>query len=196
MLEEKDETSGDVALREMRLPFKIVETILLLMVSALPALFLNLPVGIIARYWALHRREKALAASKVKIKGMDVMLRCVYIARNNKLSFWLDRLVVQLSDGLVIYSSEVKGINETNNTPEQSVLKLEHNSKEAFTDGEVTSDSYVEVTSDSSGSSEDESITPITMSKSNNRPHFLCRRRTVSGPQASRVDANGAMAMN
>ena len=83
LLEEKDETSGDVALREMRLPFRIVETILLLMVSALPALFLNLPVGIIARYWALHRREKALAASKVKIKGMDVMLRCVYIARNN-----------------------------------------------------------------------------------------------------------------
>jgi len=108
---------------------------------------------------------------------------------------WLDRLVVQLSDGLVIYSSEVKGINETNNTPEQSVLKLKHNSKEAFTDGEVTSDSFGEVTSDSSGSSEDESITPITNSKSN-RPHFLCRRRTVSGPQASRIDANGAMAMN
>jgi glycerol-3-phosphate O-acyltransferase/dihydroxyacetone phosphate acyltransferase len=74
LLEEKDETSGDVALREMRLPFRIAETILLLLVSALPALFLNLPVGIIARYWALHRREKALAASKVKIKGMDVML--------------------------------------------------------------------------------------------------------------------------
>merc|ERR1712210_421724 len=100
---------------------------------------------------------------------------------------WLDRLVVQLSDGLVIYSSEVKGIDETNNTPEQSVLKLKHNSKEAFTFGEVTSDS--------SGSSEDESITPITNSKSN-RPLFLCRRRTVSGPQASRIDANGAMAMN
>lgn len=108
---------------------------------------------------------------------------------------WLDRLVVQLSDGLVIYSSEVKGIDETNNAPEQSVLKLKHNSKEAFTDGEVTSDSFGEVTSDSSGSSEDESITPITNSKSN-RPHFLCRRRTVSGPQASRIDANGAMAMN
>jgi hypothetical protein len=74
LLEEKDETSGDVALREMRLPFRIAETMLLLLVSALPALFLNLPVGIIARYWALHRREKALAASKVKIKGMDVML--------------------------------------------------------------------------------------------------------------------------
>jgi len=74
LLEEKDETTGDVALREMRLPFRIAETILLLLVSALPALFLNLPVGIIARYWALHRREKALAASKVKIKGMDVML--------------------------------------------------------------------------------------------------------------------------
>ena len=107
---------------------------------------------------------------------------------------WLDRLVVELSDGLVIYSSEVKGINETNDTPEQSVFKLKHNSKEAFTDGEVTSDSYGEITSDSSVSSEeDESITPITKS---NRPHFLCRRRTVSGTLASRVDANGAMAMN
>ena len=101
---------------------------------------------------------------------------------------WLDRLVVQLSDGLVIYSSEVKGINETNTTPEQSVLKLEHNSKEAFTDSEVTSDSL--------GSSEDESTNFITMSKGNNRPHFLCRRRTVSGQHSSRVDANGAMAMN
>ena len=71
---EKNETVGDSALREMRVPFRIAETILLLIVSTLPALFLNLPVGIIARYWALHRREKALAASKVKIKGLDVML--------------------------------------------------------------------------------------------------------------------------
>merc|ERR1711971_1045339 len=31
-------------------------------------------MGLIARLWALRRREKALAASKVKIKGMDVML--------------------------------------------------------------------------------------------------------------------------
>ena len=74
LIDEKDQTAGDAALREMRLPFRIAETILLLTVSALPAFFLNLPVGTIARYWALHRRKKALAASKVKIKGMDVML--------------------------------------------------------------------------------------------------------------------------
>ena len=74
LIQEKDETAGDLALREMRLPFRIAETILLLLVSLLPALFLNFPVGLIARYWALHRREKALAASKVKVKGMDVML--------------------------------------------------------------------------------------------------------------------------
>jgi len=74
LIVEKDETVGDTALREMRLPFRIAELLLLLLVSALPALFLNLPVGIIARYWALYRREKAVAASSVKVKGMDVML--------------------------------------------------------------------------------------------------------------------------
>jgi glycerol-3-phosphate O-acyltransferase/dihydroxyacetone phosphate acyltransferase len=74
LVEEKNESAGDSALREMRAPFRIAEMILLLIVSALPALFLNLPVGLIARYWALYRRKKALAASKVKVKGMDVML--------------------------------------------------------------------------------------------------------------------------
>lgn len=74
LLEETNETIGDIALSGMRLLFKIAEIILLIGVSAIPALFLNLPVGLIARLWALRRREKALAASKVKIKGMDVML--------------------------------------------------------------------------------------------------------------------------
>eukprot|EP01083_Nonionella_stella_P224692 799602_1 len=72
---EQDESDGrDKIMDIMRLPLRIAEILLLLFVSLLPALFLNLPVGLVARYWALHRRRKALAASKVKIKGMDVML--------------------------------------------------------------------------------------------------------------------------
>mmetsp|Transcript_12590 Transcript_12590/g.18891 ORF Transcript_12590/g.18891 Transcript_12590/m.18891 type:complete len:651 (-) Transcript_12590:4-1956(-) len=72
---EQDESDGrDKVMDTIRLPLRIAEILLLLFVSLLPALFLNLPVGLVARYWALHRRKKALAASKVKVKGMDVML--------------------------------------------------------------------------------------------------------------------------
>jgi len=71
---EADESDGDKVMGIMRLPFRILELMFLLFVSLFPALFLNLPVGLVARYWALHRRKKALAASKVKVKGMDVML--------------------------------------------------------------------------------------------------------------------------
>lgn len=72
--EETSDTDADKFMARMRIPFRIIEFIFLLLVSAIPAIFLNLPVGLIARYWALHRREKALRASKVKVKGMDVML--------------------------------------------------------------------------------------------------------------------------
>ena len=90
---------------------------------------------------------------------------------------WLDRLVVQLSDALVIYSSvSVKGKEEI------STEKLELpdlKTKDAFSDSDTISD-------DTSSSTDDESTTLITKSqKSNNRPHFICRRRTVSGPQVS-----------
>jgi len=58
----------------MRIPFRIAEVTFLLLVSLIPSLFLNVPVGLVAHWWALWRRKKALAKSKVKIKGMDVML--------------------------------------------------------------------------------------------------------------------------
>jgi glycerol-3-phosphate O-acyltransferase/dihydroxyacetone phosphate acyltransferase len=63
-----------MVLREMRLPYRILELILLMMLAAVPSLFLNLPVGLLARLYANHRRKKALAESRVKVKGMDVML--------------------------------------------------------------------------------------------------------------------------
>ena len=74
LLSQREETDGDVVLREMRLPFRIAELILLVAVSFIPALFLNLPVGLIARLNANRRRKQILATSSVKIKGMDVLL--------------------------------------------------------------------------------------------------------------------------
>ena len=71
---EQNDTDADILLRTMRLPFRIAEILLLLLLSLIPALFLNFPVGILAYYWSLWRRKKAMAKSKVKIKGMDVML--------------------------------------------------------------------------------------------------------------------------
>ena len=38
---------------------------------------------------------------------------------------WLDRLVVQLSDALVIYSSDVKGVKEISNNPTGSSVLSE-----------------------------------------------------------------------
>jgi glycerol-3-phosphate O-acyltransferase/dihydroxyacetone phosphate acyltransferase len=67
-------TDGDHVLNEMKLPFRIAELLLLFLVSLIPSLFLNVPVGIVAHYWALWRRKKAMVKTKVKIKGMDVML--------------------------------------------------------------------------------------------------------------------------
>mmetsp|Transcript_5986 Transcript_5986/g.7629 ORF Transcript_5986/g.7629 Transcript_5986/m.7629 type:complete len:687 (-) Transcript_5986:6-2066(-) len=74
LINERIETYGDVLLQAMRLPFRICELFLLILVSLIPSLFLNLPVGIIAHYYAIWRREKHLKISKVKIRGMDTML--------------------------------------------------------------------------------------------------------------------------
>ncbi len=74
LISSKTDSDGDVVLREMKLPFRIAELLLLFSVSLIPGLLLNVPVGLIAHQWALWRRKKALAKSKVKVKGMDVML--------------------------------------------------------------------------------------------------------------------------
>lgn len=66
--------NGDTALREMRLPYRIITLLFSIALAFLPALFLNLPVGLVASIYAEARRKKALAGSKVKIKGFDVIL--------------------------------------------------------------------------------------------------------------------------
>ena len=54
--------------------YQIVHLVALLALAAVPVLFLNLPVGLLAGIYAERRRKKALAKSKVKVKGFDVML--------------------------------------------------------------------------------------------------------------------------
>ena len=70
----KMEYDGDAVIRETRLTYHIFHLIFVLLIAAVPAIALNLPVGLVARLWANQRRKKALAASKVKIHARDVML--------------------------------------------------------------------------------------------------------------------------
>ena len=52
----------------------IFHLLCIFVLATLPAVLLNFPIGIISRIYSNRRRKAALAASKVKIKGYDVML--------------------------------------------------------------------------------------------------------------------------
>lgn len=69
-----EELEGDDVLKEIRLPYQIAHLVIVLALAAVPALFLNLPVGIAAGLYSESRRKKALARSKVKVRGFDVMM--------------------------------------------------------------------------------------------------------------------------
>jgi len=104
---EQQETDGDVVLREMRLPYRIFEMVLLMSLAAIPALFLNLPVGLLARFYANYRRKKALAESRVKVKGMDVMLSekvllCIVLVPTLWVSYGLLLIFLSNMDGPAI----------------------------------------------------------------------------------------------
>lgn len=60
--------------RGIRVVYRIVHLLVLLALGAIPNIFLNLPVRLLADVYAEQRRQKALANSKVKIHGYDVML--------------------------------------------------------------------------------------------------------------------------
>lgn len=72
-----EETAGsraDTVLHRMNILGHIFHLLFLVFLAALPALLLNLPVGLAARIYSNRRRIVALEQSKVKIKGYDVML--------------------------------------------------------------------------------------------------------------------------
>jgi glycerol-3-phosphate O-acyltransferase/dihydroxyacetone phosphate acyltransferase len=69
-----EDIDGDRILQEVKLPYQIIHLLVVLLLAAIPTVFLNLPVGILAGLYSERRRKKALAKSKVKIRAFDVML--------------------------------------------------------------------------------------------------------------------------
>lgn len=67
-------SKGETVLHRMNVIGHIVHLLFIITLAAIPALFLNMPVGLASRLWSNFRRKKALAESKVKIKGVDVVL--------------------------------------------------------------------------------------------------------------------------
>lgn len=65
---------GETLLHRMNVIGHIVHLLFVCFLAALPSVLLNLPVGLASRIYSNRRRKVALAASKVKIKGYDVML--------------------------------------------------------------------------------------------------------------------------
>lgn len=72
--EELMQADGDKFLSFLQFPYHLIHLLTLLAVSAIPMLLLNAPIGILANLYAESRRKKALAKSKVKIHGYDVMM--------------------------------------------------------------------------------------------------------------------------
>ena len=58
----------------LQVPYQIVHILILLALAAVPTLFLNLPVALLAGIYSERRRKVNLAKSKVKVRGFDTML--------------------------------------------------------------------------------------------------------------------------
>ncbi len=69
-----ENVNSDKLLRFFQIGYNIAQNLTLILVSAVPILLLNLPIRILAGLYSERRRKKALAHSKVKVKGFDVML--------------------------------------------------------------------------------------------------------------------------
>ncbi|KAL7577041.1 hypothetical protein ACA910_006783 [Epithemia clementina (nom. ined.)] len=61
-------------LQVLHYTYQTLHLLFLISVAAIPFLLINLPVGILAGWYAEQRRKRALAKSKVKINAYDVML--------------------------------------------------------------------------------------------------------------------------
>lgn len=72
--ETKGHSKGETVLHRMNVLGHIFHLLFIIVCAALPSLLLNLPVGLASRIYSNRRRKVALAASKVKVKGYDVML--------------------------------------------------------------------------------------------------------------------------
>ena len=67
-----EQVDSDFVLSWLRIVYQIFHTLFLLLVAGLPILLLHLPVAFLSGVYAERKRKKALAKSKVKIRGFDV----------------------------------------------------------------------------------------------------------------------------
>jgi glycerol-3-phosphate O-acyltransferase/dihydroxyacetone phosphate acyltransferase len=65
---------GNLQLPYSKLLYTFVHGLFIMVVATIPTLILNAPVGMAAKFWAQAQAKKALAKSKVKIDGRDVLL--------------------------------------------------------------------------------------------------------------------------
>ena len=73
-LGDKTRGDGETVLHRMNIVGHITHLLFIGTLAVLPAMLLNVPVGLASRIYSNRRRKAALAASKVKVKGYDVML--------------------------------------------------------------------------------------------------------------------------
>ena len=94
-------TFGPYLPDDLSLFYKITHLVLTMLFACIPAVLLNLPVGLICRIVAEGKRKKALQASKVKIEAIDVLL-----SEKILLSMWLVPTVwVAYGCGLILFTN-------------------------------------------------------------------------------------------
>ena len=69
-----DEKQTEIMMQDVGVPYRIAHMMFTIFLALIPAVLLNLPIGLLSNIYAEAKRKKALANSTVKIKGMDVLL--------------------------------------------------------------------------------------------------------------------------
>lgn len=71
---ENERVDGDAILGYMDTVYQILHLLLLILLAAVPTLFINLPIGVLAGMYSESRRKVLLSQSKVKVRAYDVVL--------------------------------------------------------------------------------------------------------------------------
>lgn len=88
---------GKLQIPYSKLLYTFVHGLFIMVVATIPTLVLNAPVGMAAKFWAQAQARKALAKSKVKIDGRDVLL-------SNKIVFCIMAIpLLWVSYAVVLY---------------------------------------------------------------------------------------------
>ena len=69
-----DEAQTEEMINDVRIPYRILHMMVTIFLALIPTILLNLPIGSLSSLYAEMKRKKALANSKVKVKGVDVLL--------------------------------------------------------------------------------------------------------------------------